>query len=210
VTASAEPEITLYFGGLCSRVNNIHHAVRPARPFENVTCTFMAGRRYAVNRVRNGAGKSTFMKILTGEIFSHSTSGSITRRKKSVLAARSVCAYDEYRVIDTRHMGNASLGNGARKNATLSTPSPMNELTDADGMPLGAEGIVGEKAATRRKRMRRGLLDGLGVEASLHERKMSELQGGPQKVARATGARHFLGIRRRLLLERTGREQPGP
>ena len=58
-------------------VNNITMRFGPRVLFENVTCTFMAGRRYAVTGP-NGAGKSTFMKILTGEI--DSTSGSITRR----------------------------------------------------------------------------------------------------------------------------------
>src|SRR5256885_17162879 len=62
------------------------------------SCTFMAGRRYAVTGP-NGAGKSTFMKILTGEI--DSTSGSITRPKKMGVLRQDQFAFDEYRVIDT-------------------------------------------------------------------------------------------------------------
>jgi len=60
-------------------VNNISMRFGPRVLFEDVTCTFMAGRRYAVTGP-NGAGKSTFMKILTGEI--EPTKGSITRPKK--------------------------------------------------------------------------------------------------------------------------------
>jgi len=47
--------------------------------FEDVTCTFLPGRRYAVTGP-NGAGKSTLMKILTGDL--EPTKGSITRPKK--------------------------------------------------------------------------------------------------------------------------------
>ena len=53
-------------------VNNVTMRFGPRVLFENVTCTFMAGRRYAITGP-NGAGKSTFMKILTGEL--DSTSG---------------------------------------------------------------------------------------------------------------------------------------
>src|SRR5260370_10072287 len=61
-------------------VNNITMRFGPRVLFENVTCTFMSGRRYAITGP-NGAGKSTFMKILTGEI--DSTRGAVTRPKKS-------------------------------------------------------------------------------------------------------------------------------
>src|SRR5256885_9870886 len=47
--------------------------------FEDVTCTFLAGRRYAITGP-NGAGKSTLMKILTGEL--DPAKGSVTRPKK--------------------------------------------------------------------------------------------------------------------------------
>src|SRR5260370_1143506 len=68
-------------------VNNITMRFGPRVLFENVTCTFMAGRRYAVTGP-NGAGKSTFMKILTGEL--DSTSGSITGQKVRVLLAQAL------------------------------------------------------------------------------------------------------------------------
>src|SRR5216684_2667222 len=87
-------------------VNNITMRFGPRVLFENVTCTFMAGRRYAITGP-NGAGKSTFMKILTGEI--DSTSGSVTRPKKMGVLRQDQFAFDEYRVIDTVIMGNAAL-----------------------------------------------------------------------------------------------------
>ncbi|HWB98521.1 MAG TPA: ATP-binding cassette domain-containing protein, partial [Bryobacteraceae bacterium] len=74
--------------------------------FEDVTCTFLAGRRYAVSGP-NGAGKSTFMKILTGEI--EPSKGSVTRPKKLGVLSQDQFAFDEYRVIDTVIMGNKAL-----------------------------------------------------------------------------------------------------
>src|SRR2546421_2949588 len=159
-------------------VNNITMRFGPRVLFENVTCTFMAGRRYAVTGP-NGAGKSTFMKILTGEI--DSTSGSITRPKKMGVLRQDQFAFDEYRVIDTVIMGNASLWKALEVRDALYA-KPHDELTDADGMRLGElEGIVGEEGGYTAEADAAILLDGLGIEAALHERKMSELQGG-QKV----------------------------
>ena len=123
-------------------VNNITMRFGPRVLFENVTCTFMAGRRYAVTGP-NGAGKSTFMKILTGEL--DSTSGSITRPKKMGVLRQDQFAFDEYRVIDTVIMGNAPLWKALEERDALYA-KPHDELTDADGMRLGElEGIVGEE-----------------------------------------------------------------
>src|SRR5260221_1302078 len=159
-------------------VNNITMRFGQRVLFENVTCTFMAGRRYAVTGP-NGAGKSTFMKILTGEL--DSTSGSITRPKKLGILRQDQFAFDEYRVIDTVIMGNAPLWKALQERDALYA-KPHDKLTDKDGMRLGElEGIVGEEGGYTAEADAAILLDGLGIEASLHERKMSELQGG-QKV----------------------------
>ncbi len=159
-------------------VNNVTMRFGPRVLFENVTCTFMSGRRYAVTGP-NGAGKSTFMKILTGEI--DSTSGSITRPKKMGVLRQDQFAFDEYRVIDTVIMGNAALWKALEERDALYA-KPHDDLTDADGMRLGElEGIVGEEGGYTAEADAAVLLDGLGVEAALHERKMGELQGG-QKV----------------------------
>src|ERR1700732_2321228 len=177
-------------------VNNITMRFGPRVLFENVTCTFMSGRRYAVTGP-NGAGKSTFMKILTGEI--DSTSGSITRPKKLGILRQDQFAFDEYRVIDTVIMGNASLWKALEERNALYA-KPHDELTDADGMRLGElEGIVGEEGGYTAEADAAVLLDGLGVEAALHERKMGELQGG-QKV-RVLLAQALFGNPPALLLD---------
>jgi ATPase subunit of ABC transporter with duplicated ATPase domains len=77
---------------------------------------------------------------------------------------------------------------------------PHDHLSDADGMRLGElEGIVGEEGGYTAEADAAVLLDGLGVEAELHERKMGELQGG-QKV-RVLLAQALFGNPTALLLD---------
>jgi len=177
-------------------VNNITMRFGPRVLFESVTCSFMAGRRYAITGP-NGAGKSTFMKILTGEL--DSTSGSVTRPKRMGVLRQDQFAFDDYRVIDTVIMGNAPLWKALEERDALYA-KPHDDLTDADGMRLGElEGIVGEEGGYTAEADAAVLLDGLGVEASLHERKMGELQGG-QKV-RVLLAQALFGNPTALLLD---------
>jgi ATPase subunit of ABC transporter with duplicated ATPase domains len=164
--------------------------------FEDVTTTFMAGRRYAISGP-NGAGKSTFMKILTGE--QDATHGNITRPKKIGILRQDQFAFDKFRVIDTVIMGNATLWKALQEREALYA-KPHDELTDADGMRLGElEGIVGEENGYTAEADAGVLLDGLGIEADLHERKMGELQGG-QKV-RVLLAQALFGNPSALLLD---------
>jgi ATPase subunit of ABC transporter with duplicated ATPase domains len=164
--------------------------------FEDVSCTFFAGRRYAITGP-NGAGKSTLMKILTGEI--EPSKGSVTRPKKLGILSQDQFAFDEYRVIDTVVMGNKSLWKALQERDALYA-KPHDQLSDADGMRLGElEGIVGEEGGYSAEADAALLLDGLDVESSLHERRMSELQGG-QKV-RVLLAQALFGTPPALLLD---------
>src|ERR1700720_1286824 len=160
--------------------------------FEDVTCSFLAGRRYAITGP-NGAGKTTLMKILEGDI--EPTKGSVTRPKKLGILRQDQFAFDEFRVIDTVIMGNGPLWKVLQERDAL-----YEKLTDKDGMRLGElEGIVGEEGGYTAEADAAILLDGLGIEASLHERKMSELQGG-QKV-RVLLAQALFGNPTALLLD---------
>ena len=164
--------------------------------FEDVTTTFMAGRRYAISGP-NGAGKSTFMKILTGE--QDPTMGTITRPKRMGVLRQDQFAFDKFRVIDTVIMGNATLWKALEEREVLYA-KPHDDLTHDDGMRLGElEGIVGEEGGYAAEADAGVLLDGLGIEAELHERKMSELQGG-QKV-RVLLAQALFGNPSALLLD---------
>jgi ATPase subunit of ABC transporter with duplicated ATPase domains len=164
--------------------------------FDDVTTTFMVGRRYAITGP-NGAGKSTLMKILTGEI--EPTKGNVSRPKKIGVLRQDQFAFDDFRVIDTVIMGHAALWETLEEREALYA-KPHDELTDADGMRLGElEGIVGEEGGYTAEADAAILLDGLDVPSELHERKMGELQGG-QKV-RVLLAQALFGSPAALLLD---------
>jgi ATPase subunit of ABC transporter with duplicated ATPase domains len=164
--------------------------------FEDVTCTFLAGRRYAITGP-NGAGKSTLMKILSGEL--EPAKGTVSRPKKFGVLRQDQFAFDAFRVIDTVIMGNAPLWKALEERDTLYA-KPHEELTDEDGMRLGElEGTVGEEGGYTAESDAAVLLDGLGVDSALHERRMGELQGG-QKV-RVLLAQALFGAPPALLLD---------
>jgi ATPase subunit of ABC transporter with duplicated ATPase domains len=142
--------------------------------FEDVTTTFQQGRRYAITGP-NGAGKSTFMKILTGEI--EPTKGSVSRPKKVGVLRQDQFAFDAYRVLDTVIMGNAPLWDALQEREAFYVNSA--NWTDEDGMRVGElEGIVGDEGGYTAETDAAILLQGLDIPEALHERTMSELQGG--------------------------------
>ena len=144
--------------------------------FEDVSVTFTSGRRYGLTGP-NGAGKSTFMKVLTGEI--DAQKGNVVRPKKIGVLSQDQYAFDAYRVIDTVIMGNKPLWAALEERETIYNKA---EMTDEDGSRLGElEGIVGEEDGYEAESNAAILLQGLDIGDELHERKMSELQGG-QKV----------------------------
>jgi len=145
--------------------------------FEEVTTTFLSGRRYAVTGP-NGSGKSTFMKILTGEI--EPSKGSVTRPKKVGILRQDQFAFDAFRVLDTVIMGNAPLWDAFQEREKFY--ANPNEWTDEDGMRLGElEGIIGDQGGYTAEADAATLLEGLDIPEPLHYRQMSELQSG-QKV----------------------------
>jgi ATPase subunit of ABC transporter with duplicated ATPase domains len=144
--------------------------------FEDVSVTFTDGRRYGLTGP-NGAGKSTFMKVLTGEI--DAQKGTVVRPRKFGVLKQDQYEFDAYRVLDTVIMGNKALW-AAMEERELIYNKP--EMTDEDGSRLGElEGIVGDEDGYEAEANAAVLLQGLDIPDELHERKMSELQGG-QKV----------------------------
>src|ERR1700676_4342994 len=177
-------------------LNNVTMRYAARVLFEEVTCSFLEGRRYAITGP-NGASKTTLMKILEGDI--EPTKGSVSRPKKLGILRQDQFAFDEFRVIDTVIMGNAPLWKALQERDVLYA-KPHEQLTDKDGMRLGElEGVVGDEGGYTAEADAAILLDGLGVESTLHERKMSELQGG-QKV-RVLLAQALFGSPPALLLD---------
>ena len=162
--------------------------------FDDVSITFTPGRRYGLTGP-NGAGKSTFMKILSGEL--DAQKGNVVRPKKLGILRQDQFAFDAYRVIDTVIMGNKGLWAALEERDAIYSKA---ELTDDDGMRLGElEGIVGEEDGYTAESDAAVLLQGLDIPDELHERKMSELQGG-QKV-RVLLAQALFGNPQALLLD---------
>ncbi len=162
--------------------------------FEDVSVTFTTGRRYGLTGP-NGAGKSTFMKCLTGEI--DPQKGNVVRPKKIGVLSQDQYAFDAYRVIDTVIMGNKALW-AALEEREIIYAKP--EMTDEDGSRLGElEGIVGDEDGYEAESNAAVLLQGLDIPDELHERHMSELQGG-QKV-RVLLAQALFGNPEALLLD---------
>ena len=175
-------------------VNNVSMRYGAKVLFEDVTTTFIAGRRYGLTGP-NGAGKSTFMKILAGEL--EPQKGTVVRPRKLSVLQQNQYAFDALRVIDTVIMGNKGLWAALEeREAIYSKP----DMSDADGMRLGElEGIVGEEDGYTAESDAAILLQGLDIPDELHERKMSELQGG-QKV-RVLLAQALFGKPQALLLD---------
>src|SRR5271163_2657275 len=162
--------------------------------FEEVSTQFIAGRRYGLTGP-NGAGKSTFMKILSGEL--DAQKGIVVRPRKVGVLRQDQYAFDAFRVIDTVIMGNKGLWKALEeRDAIYEKP----EMTDEDGSRLGElEGIVGDEDGYEAESNAAVLLQGLDIPDELHERSMSELQGG-QKV-RVLLAQALFGNPQALLLD---------
>src|SRR5215471_6266297 len=162
--------------------------------FDEVSTTFGPGKRYGLTGP-NGAGKSTFMKILTGEM--EPQKGTVVRPRKPGVLSQDQFAFDGYRVIDTVIMGNKRLWAALEERDRIYEKA---EMSDEDGMRLGElEGVVGEEDGYTAESDAAILLQGLDIPDEVHERKMSELQGG-QKV-RVLLAQALFGHPQALLLD---------
>src|SRR5579859_5417667 len=162
--------------------------------FEEVSTAFTPGKRYGLTGP-NGAGKSTFMKLLSGEL--EPQKGNVVRPKKLSVLSQDQFAFDAYRVVDTVIMGNKRLWAAMEERDSIYAKA---EMSNEDGMKLGElEGIVGEEDGYSAESDAAVLLQGLDIPDELHERKMSELQGG-QKV-RVLLAQALFGNPQALLLD---------
>ena len=162
--------------------------------FEDVTTTFNPGRRYGLTGP-NGAGKTTFMRILAGEL--EEQTGTVQRPRRMGILRQDQFAFDAFRVIDTVIMGHRPLWNALQERDAIYEKA---EMTDEDGIRVAElEGVVADEDGYTAESDAAVLLDGLDIPEALHDRKMSELQGG-QKV-RVLLAQALFGNPGALLLD---------
>jgi ATPase subunit of ABC transporter with duplicated ATPase domains len=162
--------------------------------FDEVSVAFTPGKRYGLTGP-NGAGKSTFMNLLSGEL--DPQKGTVVRPRKLGVLSQDQFAFDAFSAIDTVIMGNKRLWSALQERDAIYA---KHDMTDEDGMKLGElEGIVGEEDGYTAESDAAILLDGLDIPEDLHNRKMSELQGG-QKV-RVLLAQALFGHPQALLLD---------
>jgi ATPase subunit of ABC transporter with duplicated ATPase domains len=135
------------------------------------------------------------MKLLTGEL--PPQKGSVVGPAKMGVLKQDQFAFDEFRVVDAVVMGNQRLWKALAERERLYEKS---SLTNEEGMRLGElEGIVGDEDGYTAESDAAILLQGLDIPDALHERQMSELQGG-QKV-RVLLAQALFGHPQALLLD---------
>src|ERR1700742_873863 len=162
--------------------------------FDEVSTSFTPGKRYGLTGP-NGACKSTFMNLLTGEL--EPQKGTVVRPRKLGVLRQDQFAFDAYRVLDTVIMGNKRLWAAMEERDRI---YEKLEITNEDGMRLGElEGIVGEEDGYSAETDAALLLQGLDIPDETHQRLMSELQGG-QKV-RVLLAQALFGHPQALLLD---------
>ena len=140
--------------------------------FSRVDLQFTPGNCYGIIGA-NGAGKSTFIKILSGEL--EPTSGSVTlapKKRMSVLK-QNQSLYDDYPVLDTVIMGNQRLYDcGKEKDAIYD----KEDFTDEDGIRAAElEEEFAELGGWEAESDAGRILQGLGVEVSLHQSLMKEI-----------------------------------
>ncbi len=143
--------------------------------FEDVNLNFTPENTYGVIGA-NGAGKSTFLKILTGEIEPSTGTVSLAPNARIATLKQDQYAYDEYTVLDTVIMGHRRLYDVMKeKDALYMKP----DFSDEDGLLVSE--LEGEFAALNGWEAEPeaiDLLKGLNVPPELHQQKMSELDGG--------------------------------
>ena len=146
--------------------------------FEEVNLKFTPGNCYGVIGA-NGAGKSTFLKILSGEIDATTGQVSMNPGARMSVLKQNHFAYDEFPVLETVMMGNTKLMEVIReKDALYAKP----DFSEADGNRAAElEVQFAEMQGWDAESNAASLLSDLGVTEELHQKKMAEIDG-KQKV----------------------------
>lgn len=150
-----------------------------AKPlYENVNLKFTDGNCYGIIGA-NGAGKSTFLKVLSKELEPDTGQVILPPNETLYMLKQDQFAYDEYTVLDTVMMGNVELYKIMKQKNELYSKTDFSE---EDGILAGElEAKFAEMDGWNAESDAGILLNGLGIASDVHDLLMSEL-GGSQKV----------------------------
>jgi ATPase subunit of ABC transporter with duplicated ATPase domains len=155
--------------------NNVALAYGKRVIFKDVNIKFMPGNCYGLIGA-NGAGKSTFLKILAGELEADKGTISIGSGERIAMLRQDHFAFDEETVFNTVMMGHQQLYElMAEREAMYS----KGEFTEEDGIRSGElEAEFAEMNGYEAESEAAVLLNGLGIPEALRNKKMKELEGG--------------------------------
>ena len=154
--------------------NNVTLRIGKKALFEDVNIKFTEGNCYGLIGA-NGAGKSTFLKILSGNLETTNGDITITPGQRLSFLEQDHFKYDSYTVMDTVIMGNARLYEIMKEKDAIYA---KENFTDEDGIRASElEGEFAEMDGWEAESNAAMLLNGLGIDTSLHYAMMSELNG---------------------------------
>jgi len=146
--------------------------------FEEVNLKFTQGNCYGIIGA-NGAGKSTFLKILSGEIDPTSGSVSFTPGERMAVLKQNHYEFDEFPVIETVMIGHKELYAIMKEKDAIYM---KEDFSDADGERAGElENLFAEMDGWNAENNAATLLSNLGIKEDLHYKQLKELDGN-QKV----------------------------
>ncbi len=158
--------------------NNVSLRFGKKALFEEVNIKFTEGNCYGLIGA-NGAGKSTFLKLLSGELETTTGDISITPGQRLSVLEQDHFKYDSYTVMDTVIMGNPRLYEVMKEKEAIYA---KEDFTDEDGIRASElEGEFAEMDGWEAESNAANLLNGLGIETDIHYSLMSDL-GGNEKV----------------------------
>ena len=146
--------------------------------FKDVNLKFNKGNCYGITGA-NGAGKSTFLKLLSGELEKDSGEIFMTPGERMAVLKQDHFAFDEYSVKDTVMMGFPRLYEVSKARDEIYAKSDFTEEDGIKSAELEAE--FGELGGYEAENQIEQMLSGLGLEEEYHDKMMSELDES-QKV----------------------------
>ena len=154
--------------------NNVTYRVGKKALFEDVNIKFTEGNCYGLIGA-NGAGKSTFLKILSGQLETTNGEIVITPGQRLSVLEQDHFKYDAYPVMDVVIMGNERLYQILKEKDAIYA---KEDFTDEDGIRASElEGEFAEMDGWEAESNAATLLNGLGIDTSLHYTMMKDLAG---------------------------------